>query len=133
MAQLTFPESMEKLDVNNTEKSFNVLQNYIGYMCERTDFSMRNMTKLVNAAGVSSVELYILVQAQAQEIATLQSTVATLTGDVAALKNTVGGASSGLVKAVADIQDAIGDTSTPGTINYKLDDLDQRVTALENE
>lgn len=155
---VTYPESMEQLDVDDSEKSLRIVENYINYICERTDFAMRNMTKAVNAAGISTVEIYILLEAQAQQLATLQSTVNQISGDVTSLKTTVGGANSGLVKAVADLQtavgdadsglvkavadaqsnitainEAIGDTSTPGTIMYALDDLDRRVTALENE
>ena len=201
MAQLTFPESMEKLDSHDMDKSLNVLENYIGYICERTDFAMRNMTKTVTSAGISTAEMYILIQAQAQTLATLQSSLNQLTGTVNGLVTTVGNVnsglvksvndltvavgdansglvkavgdltttvgnltttvgdnsgglvksvndldtsvgnlnttvgdnSSGLVKAVNDINTAIGDTSTAGTIMYQLDDLDRRVTALEQQ
>jgi len=151
MAQLTFPEGMERLNVDDVKESLRVVENYIGYMCERTDFAMRNMTKNVEAAGISTVELYILLQAQAQQLATLQTAVNLISGDVTDLKTTVGNASSGLVKAVSDLQTAvgdadsglvkavsdinaaIGDTATAGTIMYQLDDLDRRVTALEQE
>ena len=171
---VTYPESMERLDVKNPEKSLRIVENYIGYICERTDFAMRNMTKSVSAAGVSTVELYILLQAQQQQLATIQSALNQISGDVTALKTTVGSESSGLVKAVVDLQAAVGDansgltkavsdvqssvtalqttvgnansglvkavadinatignTSTAGTIMYQLDNLDQRVTALE--
>ena len=161
----TFPESMERLDVNDPTTSLSIVENYIRYMCERTEFSMRNMTKIVSQAGISSAELYILLQAQAQVIATLQSTLNQLSGtvnglattvaalrltvgdansglvkDVAGLSSTVGDANSGLVKdmatAQADIvalQEIVGDTTTPDTILYALADLDQRVTALEQQ
>ena len=50
-----FPESMNKLDVNDTTGSFNRIENYIRYMTERVEFAMRNMTRNVSDAGVSSV------------------------------------------------------------------------------
>jgi len=133
MAQLTFPESMDALDVNDVSKSLNVLQNYISYICERTDFALRNMTKNVTAAGVSNVELYILVQALRSDFANLQSAVTDISSDVGRLKTEVEDTNSGLIKDVADINAQIGDTSTAGTIMYQLDDLDRRVTALENQ
>jgi hypothetical protein len=69
------PESMDRLDVQDTEGSLSKVQDYIRYMGERIEFSFRNMTKTVSAAGVSSAELYILFQAQAQTLAALQSAV----------------------------------------------------------
>lgn len=44
--------------------------------------------------------------------------------DIAALKTTVGGATSGLVKDVADIETAIGDESTEGTILARIKALE---------
>ena len=65
------PESMDRLDVNDAPGSFAKIQDYIRYMGERIEFSMRNMTKTVSAAGVSSAEIYILYQAQSQQLAAL--------------------------------------------------------------
>ncbi len=134
-----FPESMDRLDTQNAPAALSIIENYIRYITERTEFAMRNMSKSVSAAGVSSVELYVLVQAQAQAIAAIQSALNQLQGGVTALQTTVGGSNSGLVKDVADIMsdiqdinDAIGPATTPGTILYQLAQLDQRVTALEN-
>ena len=130
---------MDRLDKQDAPAALAIIENYIRYITERTEFAMRNMSKSVSAAGVSSVELYILVQAQAQANATIQSALNQLQGSVTALQTTVGGANSGLVKDVADITSdiqnimaAIGTTTTAGTILYQLDQLDQRVTALEN-
>jgi hypothetical protein len=147
----TFPENMAKLDVRDTEKSLSVIENYINYMCERTDFAMRNMTKTVSAAGISTVEVYLMLNGHEARITGLETRMAAMEGRVTALENIVGSANSGLVKAVADltaavgdasgglvkdvadIKAAIGDTETSGTILYQLADLDRRVTALENE
>ena len=41
------PESMDRLDVNDAPGSFAKIQDYIRYMGERIEFSMRNMTKTV--------------------------------------------------------------------------------------
>lgn len=46
------------------------------------------------------------------------------TTDITALKTTVGDSSSGLVKDVADIESAIGDESTEGTILARIKALE---------
>ena len=109
------PENMDKLDVNDTSGSLSKIQDYIRYMGERIEFSFRNMTKTVSAAGVSSAEIYVLFQAQEQTIAALQSTVNGIAGNVTALQ-----------RDVAAMQASI--TAIQGT----LESLDARVTALEN-
>ena len=73
-----FPENMDKLDVQDPAQSLSIVEKYIGYMSERIEFAIRNVTKNVNAAGISSAELYILVQAQAHIVADLQSEVTNL-------------------------------------------------------
>jgi len=139
VAQLTFPESMDKLDVNDPAAALRVVENYIGYICERTDFALRNVTKNVTAAGVSSVEILVLISAMQQTLAALQSTVNqlngsvnSLSGQVTALRTTVGDANGGLVKDVADLTTSMsGVQSSISTIQDDIEDLDRRVTALE--
>ena len=109
------PENMDKLNVSDTEGSLSKIEDYIRYMGERIEFSIRNMTKTVSAAGVSSAELYILFQAQGQTLAAIQSALNSLDGEVNALQSTVTG-----------IQSSIG------TIQAAITSLDERVTALEN-
>jgi len=109
-----FPESMDKVDVNDPPAAISKIENYIGYMCERTEFAMRNVTKNVTEAGVSSAELYLLVQELASKVAGIESNVTNLQTDVSGL------------------QRDIGSTTTPGTIKYELADHEQRIEALEN-
>jgi peptidoglycan hydrolase CwlO-like protein len=116
------PESMDRLDVQDTEGSLSKVQDYIRYMGERIEFSFRNMTKTVSAAGVSSAELYILIQAQAQTLAALQSTVNSMAGSITTLQGSV----TALQTAIAEIG-----TRLDG-IDSSIADLDARVTALEN-
>lgn len=47
-----------------------------------------------------------------------------LESDVGALQTAVGGATSGLVKDVADLESAIGDESTADTILYRIKALE---------
>ena len=46
------------------------------------------------------------------------------TADISALTEVVGDSKGGLVKNVADIEDAIGDAETEGTILYRLAQLE---------
>ena len=52
------------------------------------------------------------------------STAASIKGRIKALETTVGDSASGLVKDVADLQSALGDSSTSGTVIYRLDQLE---------
>lgn len=51
--------------------------------------------------------------------------------DITALKTTVGNSSSGLVKDVADIETAIGDESTEGTILARIKALEDAQTPTQ--
>ena len=109
------PESMDRLNVQDVPKSLSIIQEYIRYMGERIEFSFRNMTKTVSSAGVSSAELYILVQAQAQQLAALNSVVSGAVGNITELQSNI----SALQTAVSDLKESVAA-------------LDVRVTALEN-
>ena len=118
-----FPENMDKLDVQDPAQSLSIVEKYIGYMSERIEFAIRNVTKNVNAAGISSAELYILVQAQAHIVADLQS-------EVTNLKNRMTTAESNITA----INNRLGTfLSTDPTIKATLDDHGERITALENQ
>lgn len=116
------PENMDKLNVSDTEGSLSKIEDYIRYMGERIEFSIRNMIKTVSAAGISSAELYILIQAQAQTLAALQSTVNSIQGSVTALQGNM----TALQASIGTINDEIA------AIHNTLTSLDARVTALEN-
>lgn len=109
-----FPESMERLDPEDTTGSLKILDEYIRYMGERIEFGMRNMTKSVNAAGISSTELYILLVAMDNRTSALESTVNGLRGTVTGLQSSV----TGLQSSVSALEDS-------------LKGLDERVTKLE--
>lgn len=51
---------------------------------------------------------------------------------VEALETAVGDAESGLVKDVADLETAVGDESTEGTILYRIKALEDAQPAAEN-
>lgn len=131
-----FPESMDKLNTDDVRSSLPVMENYIRYMCERVEFAMRNMTKNVNAAGVSSVEMYILLTALQNEMATLQSTVSGLNGTVNGLGTQLSNVQSSITameNRMSTIEDSITSMGNRITsIENSVSALDSRVTSLEN-
>lgn len=110
-----FPESMDKLDVNNPASSLGIIENYIRYMAERMEFSMRNMTKTVGAAGVSSAEMYILLTALSNDLSALKSTVNGQSGTLTSLSN-----------QISILQSSVT------ALDEKLQALEERVAALES-
>lgn len=131
-----FPESMDKLNTDDVRSSLPVMENYIRYMCERVEFAMRNMTKNVNAAGVSSVEMYILLTALQNEMATLQSTVSGLNGTVNGLGTQLSNVQSSITSLenrMSAVESGITSLENQMTsIENSVSALDSRVTALEN-
>lgn len=117
-----FPENMDKLNPQDVGGSFAKLESYVRYMGERIDFAMRNTTKQVSAAGVSSTELYILLQAQTQTLAALQSSVNAMQGSI----NGMASQMTTMQGQISTIQGQIA------TIQTNVSALDGRVTALEN-
>lgn len=94
------PESMDQIDPENPTESLKTLDEYIRYMGERIEFGMRNMTKSVNAAGISSTELYILLVAMDNRISAQESTVNGLRGTVTGIQGSV----TALQSSTADLE-----------------------------
>ena len=115
------PENMDKLNVEDVRSSLSIIENYIRYMGERIEFSMRNMTKTVSAAGVSSAEIYVLITAMSNNLSALQSTVNGMSGNITSLTNT----QTRMQTALEQVQTRLEEMQT------QLDDLEGRVAALE--
>lgn len=115
------PESMDKLNPEDIRGSLSILENYIRYMGERIEFAMRNTTRSVSAAGVSSAEMYVLLQAQINALSALTSTVNGQSGQLTSLGNQV----AALNSSVSAMQTEIAG------IKDQLIALESRVTALE--
>lgn len=111
-----FPESMNKLDVNDTTGSLNRIENYIRYMTERVEFSMRNMTRNVSEAGVSSVETLILLNDMASALSIINSTVGGMMGEITSLNTRVG-----------ELQNKQNEQSA------KMNEVDTKVTTLQSQ
>ena len=43
-----FPETMNKLNPEDAEKSFSTVDNYIAYMCERMDFYVKSFSTTID-------------------------------------------------------------------------------------
>ena len=118
-----FPENMDKLSADDVPGSLSIIENYIRYMGERMEFAMRNMTKTVSAAGVSSAEMYVLLMALQNTVSALTSTVQGIAGDMTSVKSDVGS----MKTDISSLQ------ATVSGIQEQITSLDARVTALESK
>ena len=119
---IVFPESLNKLPKGNPEEALRMVEQYIKYMCQRTDWAMGNVTKNVSKAGISSAEMYILLMALQNTVSALQSTVNSQGASISALTQSV--------TVLNNDQTALKNRVTTLENNYTA--LEQRVTALEN-
>lgn len=123
------PENMDKLNVEDPQKSLSIIENYIRYMGERIEFSMRNMTKTVSAAGVSSAEIYVLITAMNNDLSAMQSVLNGQAGQLTSLTNHLTGMEETLGTLAAEQQRLSADLEQ---LSSRLSALEGRVSALEN-
>lgn len=122
------PESMDKLNPDDVRGSLSILENYIRYMGERIEFAMRNTTRSVSAAGVSSAEMYVLLQAQINALSALTSTVNGQSGQLTSLGNQI----AALNSSVQALEQAnTGTAASISEMQQSINALDARVKALE--
>lgn len=149
MAYSVFPERLDKLDTGNVEGSLGALENYINYMQERVEFSLTNMYKTVQGAGVSSAEMLVLIAALSNSISAVTATVNQVQGTVTGLQTTVGNHTAQLAadqQALASLRTDVDAAAAQANLNataitalqgqmadmaQDISDLDARVTALE--
>ncbi len=118
---IVLPENMDRLDPQNVAGSLSTIENYIRYMGERLEFAMANTTRSVNAAGISSAEVYILLTA-------LKNDLEALTSDVGGVKGTV----TGLSGKVSDLNATVtGLTETVTANGIAIAALQDEVKALK--
>lgn len=133
---IVFPESINTIPKSDPENAFRIIEDYIRYMCQRTDWAISNVGKTVSAAGVSSTETYMLLQTLQNTVSALQSTVNSQGSSISALLQsvtTLGNDYAELAGRVSKVESKytalelrVGETEK----NYAA--LEQRVTALEN-
>lgn len=149
MAYSVFPERLDKLDTGNVEGSLGALENYINYMQERVEFSLTNMYKTVQGAGVSNAEMLVLIAALSNSLSAVTATVNQVQGTVTGLQTTVGNHTAQLAadqQALASLRTDVDAAAAQANLNataitalqgqmadmaQDISDLDARVTALE--
>ncbi len=122
-----FPESMERLE-GDAEKNFSILDAYIRYMSERMEFSMKNMVRNVNEAGVSTAEIFLKILDMGNEVSMLQSGASQMTGEINGIKGRLGemdGDLSALQPRMGTVETAVN------RLSNDLAALTARVEALE--
>lgn len=128
-----FPESMNKFDYNDPSTALRTVEQYIGYMCERMEFAMSQMTRNVDKAGTSSTEMYIMLVELSNNLAAMQSSIGNFSGRISNLQAAVTDLTERLDR---DLQPLI-DTTIPDlqtrlqTAEGNITSLDARVSALE--
>lgn len=133
---IVFPESINAIPKSDPEDAFRIIENYIRYMCQRTDWAISNVGKTVSAAGVSSTETYMLLQTLQNTVSALQSTVNSQGSSISALLQSV----TTLGNDYAELAGRVSKTESKytalelrvGETEKKYAALEQRVTALEN-
>lgn len=133
---IVFPESINAIPKSDPEDAFRIIEDYIRYMCQRTDWAISNVGKTVSAAGVSSTETYMLLQTLQNTVSALQSTVNSQGSSISALLQSVttlgndyaelAGRVSKMESKYTALELRVGETEK------KYAALEQRVTALEN-
>ena len=81
-----FPESMDKLNLNDSKASLAIIENYIHYMVERIDFSTKNTTRAIGGASLSSPDVVLLLEGIANQISAMRSEISNLQSRVTALE-----------------------------------------------
>lgn len=133
---IVFPESINAIPKSNPEDAFRIVEDYIRYMCQRTDWAISNVGKTVSAAGVSSTETYMLLQTLQNTVSALQSTVNSQGSSISALLQSV----TTLGNDYAELAGRVSKTEAKytalelrvGETEKKYAALEQRVAALEN-
>lgn len=133
---IVFPESINAIPKSDPENAFRIIEDYIRYMCQRTDWAISNVGKTVSAAGVSSTETYMLLQTLQNTVSALQSTVNSQGSSISALLQSV----TTLGNDYAELAGRVSKTEAKytalelrvGETEKKYAALEQRVTALEN-
>lgn len=133
---IVFPESINAIPKSDPEDAFRIIEDYIRYMCQRTDWAISNVGKTVSAAGVSSTETYMLLQTLQNTVSALQSTVNSQGSSISALLQSV----TTLGNDYAELTGRVSKTESKytaleqrvGETEKKYAALEQRVAALEN-
>ena len=110
MAGRVFPETMNKIDPEDTPGSLKTMEAYINYMVERTEFSIKNTMRTAEASGVTNAAVLVMISSLTNALSALQATVNQQGGEITAMKGTLSGlqeASGEQREDIAAIKEAI--------------------------
>lgn len=89
MAVSVFPERMNKLDPEDVSASLRTIEDYIGYITERTEYALTNTFRTSSGLGSSSQTTSAELQEAVEKLALLIGQVGSLTGAVTSLDERV--------------------------------------------
>lgn len=104
MSSKVFTEEMNRTDSSNPERSIDIIDNYIRYMVERIEFSVKGVFKAASAAGSSSAEVMQEVRTLRDTVSVLSSAVSRLQGDMIEAQAAIVLLQDDMVQAQEDIE-----------------------------
>lgn len=117
MAVSVFPERMNKLDPEDVSASLRTIEDYIGYITERTEYALTNTFRTSSGLGTASQEISVTLQETVDSLAALNGQVEGVSGSVTWLQGDV----FDIQGSLADVQDTLG--GIRGTISQIQGDI----------
>lgn len=109
-----FPESMDRLDLNDTTGSLRRIENYVHYMRERMEFAAKNINRSVGNTGTTTAEVLQILLNLTSAMSTMQSAMAGMRSEIA-----------GLTEAISTIR------TEQEEVAEQIEAINTRLTALE--
>ena len=89
MAVSVFPERMNPINPEDVNASLRTLENYIHYICERTEYALTNSFRTANGLGASAGAIAIALDTATQNVTSLESAIRDVQTDIAGLQREV--------------------------------------------
>ena len=131
-----FPETMNKIDLNDPKTALSQLEHYIRYIVERVQFSTNGLVKTV-ASSMTTAEVVEQLTQLRTEVTRAVSTVNsysarinTLESNTADLQTELDSQRTELADTIADLETLIG---TVSDIETALTDLDTALSTLQTQ
>lgn len=127
-----YPESFNQLDLSNLRKAVAQIDNYIRYMCERSDYAITTMGKS-NGTSVAEITERLsraegTLQSISSQVSGMSVQIAELNTTVTRLDDTV----EDLVESVTELAETVDDIlENMSDVITDIEDIKSRVTALE--
>lgn len=77
-----FPERMDKLDPEDVNASLRIIESYIHYICERTEFALTNTFRTTTGLGSSAEAVSLVLEEAVNDIASLEGEIGTVQSDL---------------------------------------------------